>query len=40
LVRDLTEGDGGVNLYGFVGNSPIKYWDLYGLEAGEIYVDE
>jgi RHS repeat-associated protein len=33
LSRDPAEEDeGGPNLYGFVGNNPINYWDEFGLE--------
>ena len=30
--RDLIEEEGGVNLYGFVGNNGVNYWDYLGLE--------
>ena len=35
LSRDPIAEEGGMNLYGYVDNSPITYWDAYGLE---IYV--
>ena len=32
LSKDPIEEDGGVNLYGFVGNNPIGRWDYLGME--------
>lgn len=32
--RDPIEEEGGVNLYGFVGNDGLNTWDLLGLEEG------
>jgi RHS repeat-associated protein len=37
LSRDPIEEKGGLNLYGFVGNNPISFFDLDGREAGLIY---
>jgi hypothetical protein len=37
--RDPIEESGGVNLYGFVDNSPIIWVDFLGREAIEINVD-
>ena len=31
--RDPIEEEGGINLYGFVGNNPINRWDEFGLSA-------
>jgi uncharacterized protein RhaS with RHS repeats len=31
LSRDLIDENGGLNLYGFVGNNPMDYYDPYGL---------
>jgi RHS repeat-associated protein len=36
--RDPIQERGGVNLYGFVGNDGIFYWDLLGLEALKGYM--
>src|SRR5207249_4544941 len=33
LTRDPIGERGGPNLYGFVGNNPINFYDLFGLEA-------
>jgi RHS repeat-associated protein len=35
--RDPIEEDGGVNLYGFVGNTSINFCDALGLKVGEMY---
>ena len=35
--RDPIEEQGGVNLYGFVGNNPINVWDKLGLEFTGTY---
>jgi hypothetical protein len=32
LNRDPIEEEGGINLYGFVGNDPIDEWDAFGLK--------
>jgi RHS repeat-associated protein len=31
--RDPIEESGGINLYAFVGNEPINYWDILGLDG-------
>ena len=33
ITRDPIEEQGGVNLYCFVGNNPVSYWDRNGLEC-------
>jgi RHS repeat-associated protein len=33
--RDPIEEEGGINLYGFVGNNGVNWWDLYGLAYGD-----
>jgi RHS repeat-associated protein len=33
--RDPIEENGGLNLYGMVGNDPINYWDVLGLTDGD-----
>jgi RHS repeat-associated protein len=39
--RDPIEEDGGVNLYGFVGNNPIYWWDSLGLNnVGDENVEQ
>jgi RHS repeat-associated protein len=38
LNRDPIEEEGGLNLYGFVGNDPVNRWDRLGLEFGITYV--
>jgi RHS repeat-associated protein len=35
--RDPIEEEGGVNLYGFVGNDVVNRWDLFGLAGWEDY---
>jgi uncharacterized protein RhaS with RHS repeats len=32
VSRDPIAENGGLNLYGFVGNSPLTYWDILGLD--------
>lgn len=32
MGRDPIQEDGGINLYGFVGNEPIGRWDIFGLD--------
>lgn len=34
-VRDPIGEQGGINLYGYVGNSPVGYADAYGLAGAE-----
>ena len=34
MTRDPIRELGGVNLYGMVGNNPVKWWDYLGLSAG------
>lgn len=34
LSRDPIAESGGINLYGYVGNNPINYWDPLGLQRG------
>jgi hypothetical protein len=36
LSRDPIEEEGGLNLYGMVGNSPVNYWDYLGLKSCEV----
>ena len=36
LSKDPIEEDGGLNLYGFVYNSPLNFWDMLGLDPEEI----
>ena len=38
LSRDPIEELGGLNLYGFVGNSPIQHTDMLGLQASKIPI--
>ena len=33
LCRDPIEEEGGINLYGFVGNDGLNHWDLLGLRV-------
>jgi RHS repeat-associated protein len=33
ISRDPIEEEGGINLYGFVGNSPMSKWDLLGMKT-------
>lgn len=33
LSRDPIEEEGGINLYGYVSNDPINYWDPFGLQS-------
>ena len=35
LGRDPIEESGGVNLYAFVGNDPISYWDMLGYNSSD-----
>lgn len=39
LNRDPIGEEGGVNLYGFVGNDPVNKWDLWGLKIFDLSVD-
>jgi RHS repeat-associated protein len=39
LSKDPIEEDGGLNLYGFVYNSPLNFWDYLGLDAEEDELD-
>jgi len=36
INRDPIEEEGGANLYGFVGNQPIRKWDKLGLSFGNV----
>jgi len=38
LSRDPAEESGGLNLYGFVGNDPVKFIDPYGFERIELWI--
>jgi uncharacterized protein RhaS with RHS repeats len=33
--RDPIEEEGGINLYGYVANNPINYWDPFGLQVNQ-----
>jgi RHS repeat-associated protein len=37
LNRDLIGENGGLNLYGFVGNNPLRWVDPYGLDYGDLW---
>jgi RHS repeat-associated protein len=37
ISRDPLKEKGGINLYGYVGNNPVNWWDPYGL-VGEPFV--
>ena len=39
LGRDPIEENGGINLYAFVGNMPLKKWDRLGLDDKSIIID-
>jgi hypothetical protein len=36
--RDPIQEQGGLNLYGFVGNDPVNRWDVLGLSSGSVQV--
>lgn len=38
LSRDPIEEDGGVNLYAYVENNPINYYDLFGLDESNWFA--
>ena len=40
ITRDPIEEQGGVNLYCFVNNNPVSYWDKFGLDKRENIVIE
>lgn len=40
LSKDPIEEDGGLNLYGFVGNNGINHWDILGLDSDEDELDK
>ena len=37
--RDPSEDEGGVNLYGFVGNCCVSWWDLLGMKKSQTVTD-
>ena len=36
LTRDPIEEEGGLNIYGFIGNDGVSYWDYLGMKEIEI----